>query len=124
MSQKILNNGESGLIIRGKINDNFTELYGSLTIPVKIPGISSNTTQVIASNVFLSRITISRISGGCTLRIGTSPNGEQLLSDTLIDGFIPVQEDVYFADTSTIYFTFSGAAGLVNVRMDIIPNYF
>lgn len=27
MSQQILNNGESGLIIRGKINDNFTELY-------------------------------------------------------------------------------------------------
>lgn len=28
MAQETLNNGESGLSIRGKINDNFTELYG------------------------------------------------------------------------------------------------
>lgn len=28
MAQQTLNNGESGLIIRGKINSNFTELYG------------------------------------------------------------------------------------------------
>lgn len=27
MAKQVLNNGESGLIIRGKINDNFTELY-------------------------------------------------------------------------------------------------
>ena len=28
MAQQTLNDGESGLVIRGKINDNFTELYG------------------------------------------------------------------------------------------------
>ena len=27
MAQQIINNGESGLIVRGKLNDNFTELY-------------------------------------------------------------------------------------------------
>lgn len=27
MAQQIINNGESGLVVRGKINDNFTELY-------------------------------------------------------------------------------------------------
>ena len=30
MARQTLNNGESGLVIRGKINDNFTELYGSV----------------------------------------------------------------------------------------------
>ena len=29
MAQQTLNNGESGAIIRSKINDNFTELYGA-----------------------------------------------------------------------------------------------
>lgn len=32
MAQQTINNGESGLIVRGKINSNFTDLYaGSLT---------------------------------------------------------------------------------------------
>lgn len=124
MAQQIINNEESGLNVRNAINQNFTELYGSLLVPVKIPGISSNTNQALGSNVFLSRITVTRISGGATLRIGTTPNGQDLLSDTVISGFMPIQEDMYFAAVSTIYFTFSGSAGTINVRMDIIPNYF
>ena len=27
MAKQVVNNGESGLVVRGKINDNFTELY-------------------------------------------------------------------------------------------------
>lgn len=50
MSQQILNNGESGLIIRGKINDNFTELYtGKDAVTVNtfadLPAASSATGQ-------------------------------------------------------------------------------
>lgn len=33
MAQQTLNNGESGATIRGKINDNFTELYGREPYP-------------------------------------------------------------------------------------------
>lgn len=50
MAQQTLNNGESGLIIRGKINDNFTELYSrsnwntSGTTNVTTPTISGNVT--------------------------------------------------------------------------------
>lgn len=32
MAQQILNNGETGGIIRGKINDNFTELYSNKVV--------------------------------------------------------------------------------------------
>jgi hypothetical protein len=49
MAQQIINNGESGLIVRGKLNDNFTELYtgkDSVTVanfaalppPATVPG--------------------------------------------------------------------------------------
>jgi hypothetical protein len=31
MTQQTINNGETGLVVRGKINDNFTELYGGVT---------------------------------------------------------------------------------------------
>ena len=33
MAQKTINNGDSGLICRNNINDNFTELYGLSSIP-------------------------------------------------------------------------------------------
>jgi len=33
MTQQIINNGESGLIVRGKLNDNFTELYTAVANP-------------------------------------------------------------------------------------------
>ena len=33
MAQKTINNGDSGLICRNNINDNFTELYGLSCIP-------------------------------------------------------------------------------------------
>lgn len=35
MARQIINNGESGLSVRTKINENFAELYGSLAVSVK-----------------------------------------------------------------------------------------
>lgn len=35
MAQQTLNNGETGLVIRDKINENFTELYDSASVSVK-----------------------------------------------------------------------------------------
>lgn len=124
MAQQVINNGESGLNVRNAINGNFTELYNNLLLPIKIPAINSNTNQAIASNVFITMISIARVSGACTLRIGTSPNGEELMSDTVIDQFYQVVTNFYSASASTIYFTFSGSAGVINVRMDVISNYF
>jgi len=45
MAKATLNNGESGLIIRGKINDNFTELY-TIT-PVSITAATSLTSSAL-----------------------------------------------------------------------------
>ncbi len=36
MAQQTLNNGESGLVIRGKINNNFTEIYTAVVAPTVI----------------------------------------------------------------------------------------
>lgn len=63
MAQQTINNGESGLIVRGKINENFTELYtdkaplasptftGTPAAPTAAQG--TNTTQV-ASTAFVA----------------------------------------------------------------------
>ena len=35
----------------------------------------------------------------------------------------PVQAQQYFATAGTLYFTFSGTAGVINIRIDVINNY-
>jgi len=125
MAQQIISNDESGLNARNAINQNFTELYNNLLIPIKIPGISSNTTQPIAANVWIAAITVGPVSGGpVTLRIGTSPNGEELLADYDISQVTAVNTNLYSGTGVTLYFTFSGTAGVINVRIDVINNYF
>lgn len=53
MAQQIINNGESGAVVRTKLNDNFTELYGSATNPyprvtdyASLPAASSFTAKI------------------------------------------------------------------------------
>jgi len=124
MAQQIINNGDSGLIAREKINGNCTELYGALVLPLKLPGMSANANQAIAANNLIVVISVTPVTGTPTLRIGITPNGQEILLDTLINKFTKVQADQYFSASGTVYFTFSGSAGEINVRMDILNNYF
>ena len=40
MPQQIINNGESGLLVRTKINSNFTELYNFTTNPTDLSAVN------------------------------------------------------------------------------------
>ena len=124
MAQVIINNGDSGLLTRTNLNNMFTELYGSLIMPIKLPGVASNTTQSLVANTYLQMVSIIPESGTATIRIGTSPNGTDIMADTLISGFqqVLVQED--FPSPATIYITFTSGTGTLNFRFDVIPNYF
>lgn len=61
MSKQIINNGESGLSARTKLNQNFTELYDSSlnlnTFQTNIQSLTSNwQTTYIASSSYISSI--------------------------------------------------------------------
>lgn len=124
MAQIIINDGDSGLTARDALNSMFAELYGSIISPIKIPGISSNTSHAVAANAYLQAISITPVTGTATIRIGTAPNGTDIMPDTLINAFqlITVQED--FPGAATIYITFTSGTGTLNFRLDTIPNYF
>ena len=124
MAQQTITNGEGGLSARDAINGNFTELYASLPIPIKIAGMNANYNQAIAANAMVAAIAIAPISGGpITLRIGITANGQEIFPDTAISGFTPVQAQQYYASAGTLYFTFTSGTGTLNVLIDVLNNY-
>lgn len=48
MAKQVINNGESGLIVRGKLNDNFTELY-DYKAPLASPALTGTPTAPTAA---------------------------------------------------------------------------
>jgi len=126
MAQQIISDGESGLASRNAINANFTELYAINNVAIKQPGITGNLNQTIDANTFVQFITIFPVAGTPVIRIGTTPNGVDLMDDTLIDNsqsYYPVQVQQYFLATGTIYFTFTSGSGTIDIRIDILKDY-
>lgn len=114
--------GDTALLV---INGNFTELYDNLPTVYKLPGIQVNTQQAIAANVMVKNIDLSGTAGAPVMRIGTTPNGEQILPDSPIGNSFPVEAMQYFDAAGIIYFTISGPAGsTVSIRIEYQANYY
>jgi hypothetical protein len=122
MAQQVINNGESGLVVRNKLNSMFAELYAAVVLPLKLTGITGNTQQVIPVDTFLQAVYISATAGTPTIRIGTTPNGEEICPDVQPGSFQPVVVQQYFASGVTLYITLSG--GTVNIRFDVIQDFY
>jgi hypothetical protein len=123
MAQQIVNNGDSGAVARSKINSMFTEVYSALVLPIKIPGINANITQVIPANTWLESILVRTASGTPTIRVGTTPNGTDVMPDTQPGATSEVLVQEYFPTDTTLYITISGT-GSVNMRLNTVNNVY
>jgi hypothetical protein len=125
MGLQYIANLEPGLNVRNALNSMFTELYGTINPPFKYIDANQNFSQSISANVMVTNISITNISASPTLRIGITPNGQEILSDTVITNFILVNAQQYFLASGTVYFTWTSGnfTGIVNIRMDVINNY-
>lgn len=96
----------------------FQELYGAITPyqPIVLLGVDSNLNQAIPANYFVTNVYVKPVSGSITLNIGTTPNGGELLPDTLVNYVIPIQANLMFNAPGTIYFTLTGT-GLINITI-------
>lgn len=121
MSQQVINNGETGLAVRTKLNEMFAELYGNTPVPIKIPGVTGNISQLLTDNTFLATLEVGKVSGNPVLKVGTTPGGEELLPEIEVTNFIQTTAQLYCPTSQTVYFTLSG--GTVNIRLDVINNY-
>ena len=124
MAQVTIKNGDSGLTVRNNLNAMFTELYSNLPTSIKIEAVSSNDDALIAPNTYIGTFSLINTAGTPTIRIGTTPNGTDIMPDTLINGLQVVDLQKYFQTATTLYITFTGTAGTVNIRINILPNYF
>lgn len=125
MAQQLIQNSESGLDVRNALNGMFTEIYGLLSgqQPIKIQGASGNLSQAILANTYVVDMQIRPLSGTPTLRVGLTPNGQEIMVDTVINDAQPVVIQLYFSTAGLLYFTWTSGIGQVNIRINIISNY-
>lgn len=125
MAQQIITLGERGDAALSAINGNFTELYSTITQPLKFKLQAANFQPTIPANTYVDAIFVALANGSdpATVRIGTTPNGTELSEDFTPDGTgqeVDIKEN--FPVDTIIYFTISG--GTVNIRVNIIPNFY
>ena len=63
MAKQTINNAESGLVVRGKINDNFTELYDDVTTLASVSStnyIESLTTSLTSASAVNNIVILSQ----------------------------------------------------------------
>lgn len=116
-------NGESGLDTRTAINNMLQELYASIATPVKLPGETANFQQSFPANTMIRGISLVALVNTPTIRIGITFNGEEIMPDTVIDESTDEVVKYYCKVATTLYFTFADA-GAINVRVDVINNYY
>jgi hypothetical protein len=126
MAQQYIELGQTGQQSLDIINSNFTELYTSQSTALIKNNQSANFSENIAANTFISNIMLGFLSGTPSIKIGTTPNGNEILDTITLDdannwSFI-VSEIKPQATSYTLYFTISG--GVINSRINQISNIF
>jgi hypothetical protein len=123
MALQVINNGESGLSVRQKLNAMLAELYGALpSIPTFLRNKTGAQTFQLTGNCFLIYIFVKKLSTNASISIGTSIGGSQLAPATDI-GVDPrpflIQQP--YSSNTTIYFTITGT---VDIRIEPINTLF
>jgi len=128
MAQQIINNLEQAPAVRAALNGNFTELYGAIPLPVKLPNQAANTNYPIPPNTLIQFILIQWAEGDPVLRIGTTAGGNEIMDDTPITVDMaqdPLPVNIMRpigVDGIQLYFTIAG--GNVNLSLFMLKNIF
>lgn len=120
MSYTPINNGDSGLVAREKINNMTAELYSGKIVVTPINNSAASFTVNIAAGSYVWKIWLRLITGTATVRVGTTPNGDDILPDQVLSNSpiqgnsteIPVSETSY-----NLYFTLTSGTGTFNTSI-------
>ena len=113
MSRQVINDRESGLVVRGKLNDNFAELYARTKNVLDAGAVADNATDNLTA--FTDAIAELHAAGGGVLRI---PAGRYFFSNRLTlptNAKITIEGD---GMSATVLRFASGAAGGVRFVYD------
>jgi hypothetical protein len=119
--QYFISNGDTGLVVRNGVNNNFSFLFENQ--PYQNENVNASFSVAFPANTYLPSIAVTNVSGFPTVAIGTTAGGTDILEMTTINQFTLITFQSYFLNSVTIYFTwFNSATG--NVRIDKNVNYF
>lgn len=125
MAQIIINNGDSGAVVRAAINTMNTELYGSIVPPMRFPATTQNLNVQFNANTYAAKIFMRPTPGAAgtpNVTIGTTGGGSDIMAATNIAAFSLIDWSDYEEDADTIYFTITG--GSVDITIITVPNLF
>lgn len=123
--QTIINNGDSGALVRAEINEMFTELYGSIVPPMRFPATVANLNVNFNANTYVSKIFMRPTPGAAgtpNVTIGTTGGGNDIMQAANILSFAIVDWSDYEQNADQIFFTVSG--GSVDITILTVPNLF
>jgi len=96
-------------------------LSGVGNTPIQLTSQTGNITQAISANTWIDKISIFQAGGAPVVRIGTTPNGEDVMTDATVTTYAQVKPEVYTLAGNTLYFTING--GSVDIRIDTNTGY-
>jgi hypothetical protein len=107
--------GDTAYVMSGQVNANFAELYASLSPPIILSNRTGNISQALVAKTNISKMYFGVVSGTPSLKIGTVPNGNDVLplSSDFSEPFLIEQ---FFSSATTLYFTITG--GNINIQID------
>lgn len=117
-----IENGQTGLVVREGINENFAQLFGN-GFPIQLEDQSTSTFIEIPANTFVATLSFNPTSGTPIISIGTTEGGTDILPMSPIAAFSQIQLQQYFEADTLIYITWYNDA-TANVRIDLNLNYF
>jgi hypothetical protein len=108
--------GDTAYVFSGKINANFTELYGQIPVPTILINKTGSVTQNIDLMTWVDKLIVYPQLGVPYIKIGTTDGGDEILSLTPIGDSMPILIQQFYSTGSIFYFTISG--GNANIIID------
>lgn len=109
MAQQTINNGETGLVVRGKINDNFTELYGSNVTPAALTKTDdTNVTLTLGGTPATALLQAVSITAGWTGTLSVARGGTGVGTSTGSGSLVLSQAPVFTGTTTLASVTSTG----------------
>lgn len=94
---------------------------GGADVPILLSNKTGNVSQAIPANSWIDKITVFFRAGTPVVRVGTSPNGQELMMDVNVTDYAVVYPELYTGAGNTLYFTVN--SGYIDVRIDYKSNY-
>lgn len=117
---------QAGVEVNNEIYDNLeTNDQMTTTYPqtINVGVTPTGATLSVPKNTFVPALALQTAMGNPSMRIGTTEGGDEIMADTE-PGIFQLVTPEFLTEADTVFYFTQTGDGLVNVRVDMIRNYF